>query len=88
MTIHFQFPVPSSVSSSSSPDPSSPAPLSPLPDNKAMLSPQLRAELNKFGLKAAPGRKACRLLNEIYERTHPLVVSADQKPALIQDQGW
>ena len=53
-----------------------------------MLSPQLRAELNKFGMKAVPRRKACRLLNEIYERTHPLVVSAEHEPTVIQDQGW
>ena len=86
MTIPFQFPVLSDSSSVSSS--SSPAPVSPLPDYKAMLSPQLRAELNKFGMKAAPRRKACRLLNEIYEKTHPLVVSAEQKPAMIQDQGW
>ena len=88
MTIHFPFPVPSDSSAVSSSSTSSPAPVSPLPDYKAMLSPQLRAELDKFGLKAAPRRKACRLLNEIYEKTHPLVVSAEQKPAMIQDQGW
>ena len=45
----------------------------PLPDYTAMLSPQLREELTRFGLKAVPRRKATLLLNHIYEKTHPLV---------------
>ena len=51
----------------------SPASVTPLPDYTAMLTPQLRAELKRFGLKAVPRRKACLLLNHIYEKTHPLV---------------
>ena len=48
-------------------------PVTPLPDYAHMLSPQLRAELVRFGLKAVPRRKAAQLLHHIYEKTHPLV---------------
>jgi len=57
-----------------------PDPVTPLPDYKAMLTPQLRAELRKFGLKVVPRRKACLLLNNIYEKTHPLVPRKRPKP--------
>ena len=50
----------------------------PLPDYTAMLSPQLREELTRFGLKAVPRRKATLLLNHIYEKTHPLVAITPQ----------
>ena len=53
----------------------------PLPDYSSMLSPQLRAELSKFGLKVVPRRKATLLLNHIYEKTHPLVAITPQRPA-------
>jgi len=49
--------------------------VTPLPDYHTMLTPYLRAELKKFGLKAVPRRKACLLLNHIYAQTHPLVPS-------------
>merc|ERR1719318_2193143 len=49
------------------------APVTPLPDYEAMHTPILKAELKRFGLKAVPRRKACLLLNHIYEQTHPLV---------------
>ena len=61
-----------------------PTPVTPLPDYSAMLTPQLRAELNKFGLKAVPRRKACLLLNHIYDQTHPLVPGAP-KPTIRQE---
>ena len=57
-----------------------PAPVTPLPDYTAMLTPQLRAELKRFGLKAVPRRKACLLLNHIYEQTHPLVPCTPRPP--------
>jgi len=57
-----------------------PDPVTPLPDYTAMLTPQLRAELRKFGLKVVPRRKACLLLNNIYEKTHPLVPKKRPKP--------
>merc|ERR1719339_74573 len=40
-----------------------------------MHTPILKAELRRFGLKAVPRRKACLLLNHIYEQTHPLVTA-------------
>jgi len=55
---------------------SSPLPgvaVTPLPDYQAMMTPVLKAELRRFGLKAVPRRKACQLLNHIYDQTHPLV---------------
>ena len=67
-----------------------------------MLTSQLNAELKRFGLKAVPRRKACRLLNHIYEQTHPLVPSPatsqmaddqnsreyeDRDPPLTHDSG-
>jgi len=50
-----------------------PVAVTPLPDYSAMLTPELRQELKRFGLKAVPRRKACLLLNHIYDQTHPLV---------------
>ena len=52
--------------------------VTPLHDYTAMLSPQLREELTRFGLKAVPRRKATLLLNHIYEKTHPLVAITPQ----------
>jgi len=49
------------------------AAVTPLPDYQTMMTPQLKAQLRRFGLKAVPRRKACLLLNHIYEQTHPLV---------------
>ena len=45
----------------------------PMPDYEKMLSPALRKELRKFGLKVIPRRKALPLLKHIYEETHPQV---------------
>ena len=44
----------------------------PMPDYEEMLSPALRQELRRFGLKVIPRRKAVPLLRHIYEETHPL----------------
>ena len=49
------------------------AAVTPLPSYETMLSPDLRAELKKFGLKAVPRKKATIFLNHIYHQTHPLV---------------
>eukprot|EP00090_Calanus_glacialis_P022777 TRINITY_DN35085_c0_g1_i1.p1 TRINITY_DN35085_c0_g1~~TRINITY_DN35085_c0_g1_i1.p1 ORF type:complete len:222 (-),score=78.92 TRINITY_DN35085_c0_g1_i1:14-679(-) len=45
-----------------------------------MHTPTLKAELKRFGLKAVPRRKACLLLNHIYEQTHPLVPATPLPP--------
>ncbi|TRY63694.1 hypothetical protein TCAL_00397 [Tigriopus californicus] len=47
--------------------------ITPMLDYDRMLSPALRRELYKFGLKAIPRRKAVQILTHIYEETHPLV---------------
>jgi hypothetical protein len=44
-----------------------------MPDYAEMLSPALRIELRRFGLKVIPRRNAVPLLRHIYEETHPQV---------------
>lgn len=43
----------------------------PMPNYEKMLSPALRIELRKFGLKVIPRRKAVPLLKHIFQETHP-----------------
>jgi len=57
-----------------------PPPVTPLPDYNSMRTPSLKAELRKYGLKVVPRRKACQLLNHIYEQTHPLVPVTPRAP--------
>jgi hypothetical protein len=47
--------------------------VTPKPNYDNMLSPALRKELDKYGLKVIPRRKAVPLLDHIYEETHPIV---------------
>ena len=47
--------------------------ITPMPDYAEMLSPALRIELRRFGLKVIPRRNAVPLLRHIYEETHPQV---------------
>ena len=42
-----------------------------MPDYESMLSPALQQELQRFGLKVIPRRKAVPLLKHIFEETHP-----------------
>lgn len=42
-----------------------------MPSYEKMLSPALRLELRRFGLKVIPRQKAVPLLKHIYEETHP-----------------
>ena len=46
-------------------------PVTPRPNYEMMLSPDLRKELRKYGLKVIPRRKALPLLDHIYKETHP-----------------
>ena len=46
-------------------------PVTPYPDYERMLSPALRIELRRYGLKVLPRRNAVPLLKHIYEETHP-----------------
>ena len=45
----------------------------PMPNYEQMISPALRQELRRFGLKVIPRRKAVPLLMHIYDETHPHV---------------
>ena len=49
------------------------------PDYASMLSPALQIELQRFGLKVIPRRKAVPLLNHIYQETHPEVSKPRRK---------
>ena len=68
-TDHMQSPT--SPNSKKSP-PDSPISATPMPNYESMLSPALRQELRRFGLKVIPRRKAIPLLKHIYEETHPV----------------
>ena len=46
-------------------------PVTPRPKFESMLSPALRKELRKYGLKVIPRPKAVTLLHHIYDETHP-----------------
>jgi len=56
-------------------------PVTPRPDYSKMLSPALRRELRKFGLKVIPRGKALPLLNHIYDQTHPQASSKMKETA-------
>ena len=45
----------------------------PLQDYEGFLSPELKEELKKYGLKAVPRKKAILFLKHIYDETHPYV---------------
>ena len=53
--------------------------VTPKPDFAGMLSPALRKELDRFGLKVIPRRKAIPLLEHIYEETHPIVEEGERE---------
>lgn len=53
--------------------------VTPMLDYDRMLSPALRRELYKFGLKAIPRRKAVQILTHIYEETHPPIEDEDER---------
>ena len=67
---HLQSPTTISTSKKS-PSPDLRSTATPMPDYESMLSPGLRQELRRFGLKVIPRRKAIPLLKHIYEETHP-----------------
>jgi len=52
----------------------------PMSDYDMMLTPELREELHRFGLKAVPRRKAVQLLQFIYDKTHPFVDKENSSP--------
>uniref|UniRef100_A0A131XLA5 Structure-specific endonuclease subunit SLX4 n=1 Tax=Hyalomma excavatum TaxID=257692 RepID=A0A131XLA5_9ACAR len=48
-------------------------PVTPLPDYRAMQTPELRDQLQRFGVRKLPRKQAVNVLNRIYDETHPLV---------------
>ena len=49
--------------------------ITPMPDYSKMISPALKRELKKFGLKVVPKTKAVQVLEHIYHETHTNEVS-------------
>uniref|UniRef100_A0A224Z068 Structure-specific endonuclease subunit SLX4 n=1 Tax=Rhipicephalus zambeziensis TaxID=60191 RepID=A0A224Z068_9ACAR len=48
-------------------------PVTPLPDYGAMQTPELRDQLQQYGVRRLPRKQAVNVLNHIYDETHPLV---------------
>ncbi|GFY39720.1 BTB domain-containing protein [Trichonephila inaurata madagascariensis] len=47
------------------------SPITPLPDFKSMMTPQLKEALKRVGVKALSRKKAVAVLSHIYDETHP-----------------
>lgn len=56
------------------------APVTPLPDYATMHTPELRDQLQRFGVRRLPRSKAVNVLNRIYDETHPLVPETPPRP--------
>ncbi|XP_076054945.1 mutagen-sensitive 312 isoform X2 [Oratosquilla oratoria] len=61
--------------------------VTPLPNYKEMLSPELKKQLSKYGIRPISKRKAVLLLNHIYEKTHPLVTDSEPDTSYIETPG-
>lgn len=48
-------------------------PVTPQPDYRAMHTPELRDQLQRFGVRKLPRKQAVNVLSRIYDETHPLV---------------
>ncbi|KAL7633874.1 UNVERIFIED_CONTAM: hypothetical protein RMT77_015835 [Armadillidium vulgare] len=53
--------------------------ITPMPDYKSMLSPDLKKELDKYGIRKLSRKKAITLLLHIYEETHPYVTDSEEE---------
>lgn len=62
------------------------APVTPLPDYAAMHTPELRDQLQRFGVRRLPRTKAVNVLNRIYDGTHPLVPETPPRPPVSSRQ--
>ncbi|XP_066937260.1 LOW QUALITY PROTEIN: dentin sialophosphoprotein [Macrobrachium rosenbergii] len=51
--------------------------ITPLPNYKEMLSPELQKELKRYGIKPISRKKAIVILEHVYEKTHPLVTDSE-----------
>ncbi|KFM77315.1 Structure-specific endonuclease subunit SLX4, partial [Stegodyphus mimosarum] len=47
------------------------SPITPLPDYKNMVTPDIKQALKNIGVRALPRRKAIALLSRVYDETHP-----------------
>ncbi|XP_035218566.1 structure-specific endonuclease subunit SLX4-like, partial [Stegodyphus dumicola] len=47
------------------------SPITPLPDYKNMVTPDIKQALKNIGVRALPRRKAVALLSRVYDETHP-----------------
>uniref|UniRef100_A0A1E1XAA1 Structure-specific endonuclease subunit SLX4 n=1 Tax=Amblyomma aureolatum TaxID=187763 RepID=A0A1E1XAA1_9ACAR len=57
-------------------------PVTPLPDYAAMYTPELQDQLQRFGVRKLPRKKAVDVLHRIYDETHPLVPETPPRPML------
>ncbi|GFV17618.1 BTB domain-containing protein [Trichonephila clavipes] len=64
------------------------SPITPLPDFKSMMTPQLKDALKRVGVKALSRKKAVAVLSHIYDETHPWNddQSGDQPDTRLQTQ--
>lgn len=58
--------------------------VTPRPDYSKMKSPELKKELQKFGICALGRRKAVAVLQHVYEQTHPLVTDSEAESSFSQ----
>ncbi|TGZ66689.1 hypothetical protein CRM22_005180 [Opisthorchis felineus] len=56
------------------------SPVTPLPDYKAMMTPELKRALSAFGVRPLPRKRAVTLLNEIYHQLHQYTVKLQTGP--------
>ncbi|XP_063605582.1 uncharacterized protein LOC134780689 isoform X2 [Penaeus indicus] len=59
-------------------------PVTPMPDYKNMPSPDLKKELEKYGIRPISRRKATILLQHVYEQTHPLVTDSEAESSFCE----
>ncbi|XP_025085108.1 structure-specific endonuclease subunit SLX4-like [Pomacea canaliculata] len=65
-----------------------PSPFTPMPDYDRMTTPQLKAEVQKFGVRPLGKRKMKCLLKDIYEKTHQYETDSELDEAdLVADLG-
>ncbi|OON19080.1 hypothetical protein X801_05058, partial [Opisthorchis viverrini] len=56
------------------------SPVTPLPDYKAMMTPELKRALSAFGVRPLPRKRAVTLLNEIYHQLHQYTTKPQAGP--------
>lgn len=47
------------------------SPITPFPDYKNMVTPEIKQALKRIGVKALPRKKALAILSHVYDETHP-----------------